>query len=393
MKTSRTIFCVLSLLLLATEVLAEDQPSFQRQTIDGEIKIGYGLAIGRVDKDELLDILLADKKDIVWYQNPGKAKEPWKKHVIARNLTARDNVCLAARDITGDGLVEIAVGANWNPGNTTDGAVSGTSFYLQRPEDPTKPWKPIPLTPHEPTTHRMHWVKNEAGTLQLAVLPLHGIGNKSSKGENKVQISVFEIKDGMPKLAEKIDTEMHATHNFELAQDDAFGDQEFMVVAGAEGYLATLLSGESIQLVDGSQSKGAGEVRRYPIEQRAFVGIEPMHGTDVVLYQSEDGEQWNKSVVDTTLNQGHALAAGDLFGTDQPEIVAGWRGKDAQKKFGIKIYSRADKSGTWTTHLLDDNQVACEDLKLVDLNGDDKLDVVAAGRGTQNVVVYWNTRE
>ena len=393
MKTSRTILCVLSFLLSSAVTFADDQPSFQRQTIDNEIKIGYGLAIGRVDKDELLDILLADKKEIVWYQNPGTASEPWKKHVIARNLTAKDNVCLAARDITGDGLVEIAVGANWNPGNTTDGSVSGTSFYLQRPEDPTKPWKPIPLTPHEPTTHRMHWVKNEGGTIKLAVLPLHGVGNKSAKGDNNVQISVFEIKDGMPELAEKIDTEMHATHNFGLAQDDAFGDQEFMVVAGAEGYLATLLSGESIQLVDESQSKGAGEVRRYPIEKRAFVGIEPMHGTDVVLYQSDDGEQWKKSVIDTTLNAGHALAAGDLFGSDQPEIVAGWRGKDAQKKVGIKIYSRAGESGDWTTHLLDDNQIACEDLKMVDLNGDDKLDIVAAGRGTQNVVVYWNTRE
>ena len=127
-----------------------ESPSFKRQTIDDAIQIGYGLAIGRVDEDSRPDILLADKTEIAWYQNPGEPDKPWPKHVIARNLTARDNVCLAARDITGDGLVEIAVGANWNPGNTSDASVSGTSFYLQRPSDPTKPWKPIPLTPHEP---------------------------------------------------------------------------------------------------------------------------------------------------------------------------------------------------------------------------------------------------
>lgn len=392
MKTSRTLFHILLFLFLSSALQGQDKPSFERQTIDDQIKIGYGLAIGRVDADAMPDVLLADAKEIVWYQNPGEAKKPWTKHVIARNLTTRDNVCLAARDITGDGLVEIAVGANWNPGNTTDGSASGTSFYLQRPEDPTKPWKPVPLTPHEPTTHRMHWLRNIAGKIRLAVLPLHGVGNKASKGANNVQVSIFEIDNGMPKLVEKVDTKMHATHNFGLAEDEAFGDQEFMIVAGAEGYLATSLTGESIQLVDQSQSKGAGEVRRYPIEQRAFIGIEPMHGTDVVLYQSDDGEQWSKTVLDQTLNQGHALAAGDLFGSEQPEVVAGWRGKDAEKKFGIKIYSRASEDGDWATHVLDDNRIACEDLKLVDLNGDDKLDIVAAGRSTQNVVVYWNTR-
>ncbi|MEZ5301545.1 MAG: VCBS repeat-containing protein [Verrucomicrobiales bacterium] len=34
--------------------------------------------------------------------------------------------------------------------------------------------------------------------------------------------------------------------------------------------------------------------------------------------------------------------------------------------------------------------MACEDLKLADLNGDGRLDVIAAGRATNNVVIYWN---
>ncbi len=388
MRTLRSIFFTL---FLTTVTLAADNLPFTPQTIDANIQIGYGLAIGRVDADDAPDILLADKKEIAWYQNPGQNGKPWTKHVIARNLTARDNVCLAARDITGDGLVELAVGANWNPGNTTDAAISGTSFYLKRPTDPTKPWKPIPLVPHEPTTHRMHWLRNASGDLQLAVLPLHGVGNQKAQGKN-VMISVFDVRDGKPSLHRKLETGMHATHNFAFTEDDAFGDQEFMVVAGAEGYVATTLGGESLQLVDASLSKGAGEVRRYPSNQRAFVGIEPMHGTDVVLYSSDDGENWEKETLDTTLNQGHALAAGNLFGSASSEVVAGWRGKDAQKRVGIKIYSKSD-AGKWTTQLLDDNQIACEDLKLADLNGDNKLDIVACGRATKNVVIYWNESE
>lgn len=34
--------------------------------------------------------------------------------------------------------------------------------------------------------------------------------------------------------------------------------------------------------------------------------------------------------------------------------------------------------------------MACEDLKIADLNGDGKLDIIASGRATKNLVIYWN---
>lgn len=380
-----------TLVLLFTSTSASGaDPKFERQVIDGEIQIGYGLALGRVDGDSKVDILLADQKEIVWYQNPGEAGQRWEKHVIARNLTARDNVCLAARDITGDGLVEIAVGANWNPGNTTDRDVSGTSFYLQRPADPTKPWKPIPLEPHEPTTHRMHWIKDGEGRMRLAVLPLHGVGNQDGAGRSAM-VSLFEIVDGQPKFVGKTDTTMHKTHNFELVVDRAFGTQEIMLIAGAEGYVVANVDGESLGVVGSPLSDGAGEVRRMPVEERVFVGIEPMHGTNVVIYTSQGEGEWTKEIIDATLNAGHALGAANLFGSSDPEVVAGWRTPDAHQKVGIKVYSKTAEA--WSTHVIDDNQIACEDLKLADLNGDGKIDIIGAGRATKNVVIYWNRCE
>ena len=44
----------------------------------------------------------------------------------------------------------------------------------------------------------------------------------------------------------------------------------------------------------------------------------------------------------------------------------------------------------WSTRTIDDDTMACEDLKAADLNGDGKLDIIAAGRATKNVVIYWN---
>ena len=100
-------------LVLAMQSQAEASSKFRPQEIDEAIQIGYGLAIVDVDGDGKTDIILADKHQIVWYQNPS-----WRKHVIAENLTERDHACVAAQDIDKDGKAEIAAGAGWNPGDT-----------------------------------------------------------------------------------------------------------------------------------------------------------------------------------------------------------------------------------------------------------------------------------
>ena len=357
------------------------QPSFHQQVVDDQIQIGYGLAIGRVDSDAYVDLLLADAAEIVWYQNPGSQAGKWIKHVIARHLTPRDNVCLAARDLDGDGLIELAVGANWNPGETTNTEASGALFYLKRPTDPRQPWQPVALTPHDPTTHRMRWLKTPDG-FRLVVLPLHGISNRDGMGQD-VAVGVYNVSDQGATWS-RLKTSMHMTHNFDVIREDGV---ELMVVAGKEGLIHLFTDGKRSRRVD--NSKAAGEVRSYPGHgPSAFVAIEPMHGSDVVLYRPTDSASWDRIVLDTTLNQGHALGVGDFLATGEPQVVAGWRGRDQYGKVGIKLY--VPEAGTWQTHLIDDNQTATEDLKVVDLDADGKLDIVAAGRATKNVVIYWN---
>src|SRR5215831_11946316 len=147
-------------------------PHFRAIEIDSHIEIGYAVTVADVDGDGKPDILLVDKKQIVWYRNPD-----WDKHVIAENLTVLDDVCIAARDLDGDGKAEIAVGAGWNPGDTLN---SGAVFYLVPPADRTQKWEPVELH-HEPTVHRMRWMHTRAGGYDLVVVPLHGRGNKNGK--------------------------------------------------------------------------------------------------------------------------------------------------------------------------------------------------------------------
>ncbi|MDP7657492.1 MAG: hypothetical protein QF706_15545, partial [Roseibacillus sp.] len=92
--------------------------------------------------------------------------------------------------------------------------------------------------------------------------------------------------------------------------------------------------------------------------------------------------------LDTSLAHGHALAYTDILGTGDLQVLAGWRYQNKEGKVGINLYARG-KDGKWSTHLIDDNKMACEDLQVADLNKDGKLDIIACGRATRNVVIYW----
>ena len=391
----------LSLGLCSTTAFAAE-PRFEAQTIDPQIAIGYGLAIGDVDGDGDKDILLADKRDFLWYENPS-----WKKHLFhtfhkgAKRTQLRDNVCIAARDIDGDGKVEVAVGGNWNPGNTDSEEQSGSVHFLGS----LGKVKPVQL-PHDPTTHRMRWVRTSDKSHALVVLPVHGRGNRGGQGKG-VNITAYippaDPFAGNWKTA-IINNELHKTHNFDSVGD---GSSDSVVLAGAEGARAVWHAEgkwHSSDLALPDMNGGAGEIRigkgnpyqiygnRELSQKTSYACIEPLHGNTVAVYEVEGSKgkevNWKRTVLDDSLNQGHALEYADILDSGNLQVVAGWRNPDKGGKVGIKLYTRG-KDGKWATHLLDD-KIACEDLKIADLNKDGKLDIIACGRSTRNVVIYWN---
>ena len=378
----------LSSLMAAVCSVAQERPApvFEPQTIDDKIQIGYGIAAGDVDGDGRTDLLLADKKEIVWYQNPD-----WKKHVLARNLTPRDNVCLAARDIDGDGKVEVAVGAQWNPGETRDEAQSGAVFYLVRPADVTQPWTLVKLV-HEPTVHRMKWVRVDSGKFQLLVAPLHGRGNDPSSGTgDPARLLAYDVPadvtQGDAWTATVADASLHKTHNLDVRPSRR--GPETVWLGGMEGARRITFADGKWQSEAANQpgmEKGIGEIRAFGTDILAL--IQPMHGNQVTVYH----EGLKPVVLDESLAEGHALVCEPVLGRGFPEVIAGWRLPDKSGKVGIKMFVREDSSGgeAWTTHVIDDNKVACEDLIAADLDADKRPDLIAAGRATRNVVIYWN---
>jgi hypothetical protein len=363
--------------------------------VDTKVEIGYGVTVADVNGDNKPDILLADKNLYVWYENPS-----WEKHILGERLTKIDHVCLAAQDIDKDGKCEVAVGAGWNPSDTVN---SGAVFFLTAPADRSQRWEAVTL-PHEPTVHRMRWVKNAAGNFDLVMVPLHGRGNKPNTGEGAgVRIIAYHppTTAGGKWTTDVLDETLHKTHNFDPVQWDADPEQE-LLVASMEGVYLLDRQGQHGRLtqLSGNESGGAGEVRlgRLAGGKRFFATVEPMHGTNLVVYTEPTANTekglWTRRVLDSSLIDGHALACGDLSGQGRDQIVVGWRamGK-AGAKVGVKLFTAADGEGQqWSHVLVDDNMMACEDLCLADLNADGRLDIVAAGRATKNLKIYFNER-
>ena len=383
------IFFLALITCTASALVAADvpEPKFRAVTVDDKIQIGYGVTTADVDGDGKTDIVLADKNQFVWYRNP-----KWEKFVLAENLTKLDNVCIAARDIDGDGKAEIAVGAGWNPNDTTN---SGAVFYLVAPKERTNQWEAVAL-PHVPTIHRMRWVESPKGGFELVSVPLHGYGNKNGVGQG-VPIMTYR-KPADPKQPWETNVlvqQWHKTHNFDVQKFP--GGASVLWVAAAEGIfrIARDARQTSTRLMATNNIGGMGEVRagQNGSFMPFFTAIEPMHGTNLTLFASPKGGSlmWERRVLDATLADGHALACGDLLGLGRDQIVAGWRAMGTKAKVGLKLYTPlATDLKEWRTTLLDDNTMACEDLCLADLNGDGKLDIIAAGRGTKNVKVYFN---
>ena len=368
---------------------AADLPKFRHVTIDDQVKIGYGTAIADMNGDKKPDIILCDAHNIAWYKNPS-----WKKHIIVENLTTpRDHVCIAVRDIDGDGKAEIAAGAQWNPGETSDTAKSGAVFYLIPPADRTQKWAPVQLE-HEPTTHRMRWFATPTGKFDLVVLPLHGRGNKGGKGDGVRTLAYHKPNDPKGNWSTTLlDGNMHMSHNFDVAEWD--GDQaNEMLLGGLEGVFLLNSAKDGTWSRHQISNNPTGEVRQGAgAEGVKFVtAIEPMHGNQLSIYTAAKGKKlWDRNVIDDSLDQGHALATGDFMGSGSDQIVVGWRGTRRTGKVGVKFYYPTNKQRSeWKSMLVDDNEMATEDIRIADLNADGKIDIVAAGRASHNLKIYFN---
>ncbi len=101
---------------------------------------------------------------------------------------------------------------------------------------------------------------------------------------------------------------------------------------------------------------------------------------------------WRRHLLDAELKWGHAVWCANLDDDADEELVIGVRDELNDKaRCGVRVYDPVDApQGRWQKHVFDPGGVAVEDLAVADFDGDGRLDVVASGRQTHNVRIYWN---
>jgi hypothetical protein len=387
----------------AASMLNAETPRFRGQEIERELGVGYAVSVVDVNGDGKLDIVVVDRTRVVWYENPD-----WRRRIIIEDQTKPDNVCIAPHDIDGDGQIDFALGADWRPSDTVS---SGTIQWLTRGQTLDERWT-VHAIGTEPTVHRMRWGDFDGDDrAELIVLPLHGRGVRPPEfNQNGVRILRYKVPDEPTDSdawkAEVIDDALHVSHN--LWPADLNRDQRLdLLVVSFEGVSLLERSADGAWsrklLADGNQetspNRGSSEIKPGRLRPDAgydyLATIEPWHGFQVVVYtpSGEDGAaEWNRTVLDDQLAWGHAVWCANLDADAAEELIIGVRDDAGPHRSGVRLYDpqAGSDSVDWRRSLVDPGGVAVEDLAAADLDGDGDTDIVAAGRQTKNVKIYWN---
>ncbi len=383
---------------------AAAQSAFRAEEIERELGVGYAVSLVDVDGDERLDIVVVDQTRVLWYQNP-----TWQRRVMIDGQTKPDNVCIAPYDIDGDGQVDFALGADWRPADTVN---SGTIQWLRRGATLEEPWTVLPIGT-EPTVHRMRWADFDGdGRAELIVSPLQGRGVRPPQfDQNGVRTLRFQIPDDPTDAAawqaEVIDDELHVTHGLWPADLNHDGRLDLLIASfegvsllkrSADNRWTRTLVGSGNQETD--PNRGASEIKPGRLgggEKYGYLAtIEPWHGFQVVAYTPPTDDAaglWRRHVLDDQLAWGHAVWCANLDADADEELIIGVRDNaNDEHRSGVRIYDPRVEGDSivWQRQLVDSGGVAVEDLAAADLDGDGDNDIVAAGRATKNVKIYWN---
>lgn len=381
--------------LLATAQATE----FERIVIDPDFPGAYQVEVADINGDGKPDIVALGGDTCAWYENPS-----WKKRIITGPDRAPGVISSAARDVDGDGWAEVAIAYDF----AMNEPLKGKLGLASRGSDPDGPWEFRPIADIG-SIHRLRWGNIQPGDEfpELIVAPIFGPDSKPpTYQQSRAAIrSLSGLQPGVeagPVVAEIV-AERPIIHAIRVVDVDGDGIDDILT---ADNLGVSLLERDVNVNTNTDPSKrwrgrvlvsgAAGEAPARGCSEihlgkgsgggRFLATVEPWHGTTVAVYR-ESGrgslQFGGRTILDDRLHDGHALWVADVDGDGADEVFAGHRGRN----HGVSMYRFQPENDAWDRAVLD-RDIAAQDLRGADLDGDGVPDIVAVGGATHNVVWY-----
>lgn len=379
------ICCCLAWLLCCTSLRAQDVPRFREHVITTAVKFGYQLLALDLTGDGKKDLIAVDERatELAWFENPN-----WERHVMAVDVPRQLNA--DSCDIDGNGIPEVVLAYRFE--SRPEQSV-GNVVLLTSGGDVRQPWTAREID-RVPTAHRVRWMDPVGNGRKVLLLgPMVGMRFPPQEGD---PVPIYLYRPGDWKRETLSSEPRGVLHAINPVNWDG-GARQQLLTASYSGLHRFEFSGDKwvVNRVSSGDPRpwpqcGSSEVRLGHLgEARFLAAIEPWHGNQIVVYLPE-AERWNRIVIEDQMENGHALAVGDLDGDGRDEIVGGFRGKG----FRLSIYRAVDQRGQrWQKTVLDDGGIAAADCVIEDFTRDGRPEIVAIGASTGNIKLYENLRE